>query len=74
MPQTIAEVMTRDPVTLDTTASIVDAAHAMKDRDIGDVVVCDNGRICGIVTDRVLVVRALADGKASGTVNLRGYL
>jgi CBS domain-containing protein len=34
----------------------------MKTKGIGDVLVRDNGKICGIVTDRDLVVRALAEG------------
>jgi CBS domain-containing protein len=40
----------------------MEAACAMRDNDIGDVVVLDNGRLCGILTDRDIVVRALATG------------
>ena len=71
MAQTVGQVMTPDPVTLDTNASIVAAAEVMRECDIGDILVCDDGRICGIVTDRDLVVRALADGHALDQLTLR---
>src|SRR3954464_566018 len=71
MAQTVGELMTPDPVTLDTNASIVAAAEVMRECDIGDVVVCDDGRIRGIVTDRALVVRAFSDGHAAEHLRLR---
>src|SRR5436190_3325131 len=71
MAQTVGQVMTPDPVTLDTNASIVAAAEVMRECDIGDILVCDDGHICGIVTDRDLVVRALADGYAPDQLTLR---
>ena len=62
MKQNIREVMTRNPKALTPNATIMEAACAMRDNDIGDVVVLDNGRLCGILTDRDIVVRALAAG------------
>jgi CBS domain-containing protein len=63
MPDRISEVMTPDPVTLDDTADLFTAAQAMRDNDIGDVIVTDtDGKPCGIVTDRDLVVRGMAEG------------
>ena len=62
MKQNIREVMTPNPKTLAQSATIMEAACAMRDNDIGDVVVLDNGRLCGILTDRDIVVRALAAG------------
>ncbi|HEX6287113.1 MAG TPA: CBS domain-containing protein, partial [Acidimicrobiia bacterium] len=50
--------MTTDPVALTSQASLRDAAAAMRDRNIGDVVVTKpDGMVCGIVTDRDIVVR-----------------
>jgi CBS domain-containing protein len=63
MAPTVRDVMTADPVSLEKTASVSDAARKMKDRDIGDVIVVEDGRICGVVTDRDLVVRSLAEGR-----------
>lgn len=60
--QKLRDVMTPNPVTLPVKAGIVEAARLMKTEDIGDVVVLDGDRACGIVTDRDLVVRGLAEG------------
>src|SRR5438105_15624116 len=63
MAETLRDVMTRNPATLDSEATVAEAARLMRDRDIGDVLVTDSGAIRGIVTDRDLVVRVLADGR-----------
>ena len=63
MPQRIAELMTENPVTMDNTTDLQTAARAMRDHDIGDVVVTKpDGALCGIVTDRDIVVRGIAEG------------
>lgn len=59
----IEEVMTPMPVTVQANDSILEVAHRMRDEDIGDVIVCENTKVCGIVTDRDIVVRALAEGR-----------
>lgn len=57
----ISDVMTANPTTCSTTASLFDAARAMRDEAIGAVLVCDaDQRLVGIVTDRDLVVRGFA--------------
>lgn len=58
------DVMTPDPVALIESETIFAAAKAMRENDIGDVIVLDdtNARVKGIVTDRDVVVRALAEG------------
>jgi CBS domain-containing protein len=63
MTRTVEEIMTRDPRTVDASDTIVDAARVMRDSDIGDVVVMDGGQVSGIVTDRDVVVRGVADGR-----------
>ena len=63
MGESIRDVMTTEPVAMSATSSVADAARAMRDRPIGDVIVLENGRVCGIVTDRDIVVRALAAGR-----------
>jgi CBS domain-containing protein len=62
MAQQISEVMTRDPKVLDIHSSLADAARLMRDNDIGFVVVRDDHSVCGVLTDRDLVVRGLAEG------------
>jgi CBS domain-containing protein len=63
MPQAVREVMNGNVVTLPPSAPLVDAARRMRDADIGDVLVVDGGTLAGVVTDRDIVVRAIADGK-----------
>ena len=63
MHHSIREVMSPNPQTLPQTATVMEAAQSMRRHDIGDVVVMDDGRLCGILTDRDIVVRALAEGK-----------
>lgn len=63
MAQSIRDVMTAHPVALPATSSVIDAARAMRDSNIGDVIVIDEGRVCGIVTDRDITVRGVAEGR-----------
>jgi CBS domain-containing protein len=61
--QTVRDVMTKDPVTVPPTATLAQAAQAMSARDIGDVLVVENGKIRSVLTDRDIVVRAVAQGR-----------
>jgi CBS domain-containing protein len=63
MAQTVEEIMTRNPRTIDASDAITDAARVMRDSDIGDVVVMEDGQVSGIVTDRDIVVRAVSEGR-----------
>ena len=58
----IRDVMTPNPKTVTPNDSIQNAARIMRDEDTGAVPVVDNGRPVGIVTDRDIVIRAVADG------------
>ncbi len=58
----IREVMSGDPVTMAMSSSVVEAAQAMSRSDIGDVlVVNDAGELHGILTDRDITVRVVAE-------------
>ena len=71
MPNLVRDVMTADPVALDRTVTVAEAARAMRDSDIGAVIVLDDGGVtCGIVTDRDITVRAVAEGQDPTTVEL----
>jgi CBS domain-containing protein len=61
MPESIREVMTTDPQTVDASDTLVDAAKAMKDRDVGSLVATEQGTVTGIVTDRDIVIRGIAE-------------
>ena len=63
MATIVRDVMMTNPLSVDAGASIRQAAEVMRDNDIGDVLVVGDGNLRGIVTDRDIVVRALADGR-----------
>ncbi|MDR7384714.1 CBS domain-containing protein [Promicromonospora iranensis] len=62
MVQTVADVMTPAPTTVDVSDSVQVAARAMAAEDVGALVVQSESKTVGIVTDRDLVVRGLAEG------------
>jgi CBS domain-containing protein len=59
----VADLMTRQVVYLSAQTTLDEAARAMADADIGDIVVTDGQRLFGMVTDRDIVVRAVAERK-----------
>ena len=65
MAETIQDIMTKDIHTVRNNTTLLEVARLMRDKRIGDVLVLDDaGKLKGIVTDRDIVVRADADGKA----------
>lgn len=60
----LRDVMTPNPTAVAPSASIRDAARIMRDEDTGVVPIVENGRPVGLVTDRDIVVRAVAEGGA----------
>jgi CBS domain-containing protein len=64
---TVGEIMTRDVLGLEPATSLVDAARRMHERRVGAVVVLDDDRLVGIVTERD-VLRAVATGAIGGSV------
>ena len=63
MARTVGDVMTKDPKTLDEGAPLVAAAKLMRDDDIGTVIVTSGDEVRGILTDRDIVIRAVADDR-----------
>lgn len=61
--ETVQDVMTSNPRTVLSTASAEEAAQQMRECDCGSVIVTDEeGQVNGIVTDRDIVIRAVAEG------------
>ena len=67
MAQSINEVMTHDPRTVQKGTSIREVANAMREADTGAIIVTEEGRFAGLVTDRDIVVRAIAEGMGPDT-------
>jgi len=64
----IRDVMTSNPRTVSPNDTIQNAARIMRDEDTGAVPVVENGRPVGMVTDRDIVVRAVANGELNRPV------
>lgn len=67
---TVSKVMTRGVRTLQPTASLVEAAQAMDELGIGALPVCEGSRLVGMLTDRDIVVRGVAQGCDPGNTRL----
>jgi hypothetical protein len=61
----IRDVMTSNPKTCSSNASITEAAKAMSKQDVGPIPVVDGDRLVGLLTDRDIVVRVVAVGQES---------
>ena len=60
--RTVGDVMVDDVLTVDASAPLWQAAQLMRDGNVGVLPVVENGKLRGIVTDRDLVIRGLAEG------------
>lgn len=70
----IDRLIQRPVKTLGPNDSCTEAAALMRDENIGAVVVADEGRVLGVVTDRDLVVRVMATGEDPEAVPLRDVM
>ena len=61
--QRIEDIMTRDVECADPGQTLREAAERLKSRDIGSMPVCEGRRVVGIITDRDITIRAVAEGK-----------
>jgi CBS domain-containing protein len=64
------EVMTPAPVALPADTPLTEAARRMRDQGIGTVLVHDDSGLVGLVTDRDIIVRAIADDRSPATTTL----
>jgi CBS domain-containing protein len=71
MAEKIRDVMTSNPATCEPGDSLLEAAKAMRDGDFGAVVVVESDQVRGILTDRDIVVRAVAEGKDPSSTEVR---
>lgn len=65
----ISDVMTPNPKTVQLSDDLQTAARIMRDEDTGAVPVLEDGRVVGMVTDRDIVIRAVADGDFDCTID-----
>jgi CBS domain-containing protein len=63
MGKSIRDAMTSNPRKVDTTTPVAEAAKLMKSEDVGSLPVTEGDRLVGMVTDRDIVTRVVAEGK-----------
>ena len=71
MTQAIRDIMTKDIECASPESTLQDAASAMKARDIGSLPVCEGKRVVGIITDRDIAIRGVAEGRDPGSTKVR---
>ncbi|MGQ4383922.1 CBS domain-containing protein [Streptomyces sp. SAS_270] len=69
MAEFVREVMTPGVVAVRPDASLVEAAQLMRAQDVGDVLVAGEHQVIGVLTDRDIALRAVADGVDPLTVS-----
>ncbi|QKW11335.1 CBS domain-containing protein [Verrucosispora sp. NA02020] len=70
----VVDVMTKQVIYLSAETTLDEAARVMRDADIGDVVVTDGAELAGILTDRDIVVRAVAENASATTTTIGAIL
>lgn len=70
----VKEIMSAKAETIDPEASLMDAAKAMRDRDVGSLPVIEAGRLIGMVTDRDIACRGVAEDLDPANTPVRGVM
>jgi len=70
----VKEVMTRGVECVSPDATLQEAARKMKELDVGPLPICDNDRLAGMITDRDITVRAVAEGKDPRSTRVRDVM
>ena len=67
MGKNIRDLMTGNPRTVTQDATVAEAARIMRDEDTGIVPIVEGSQLVGVITDRDIAIRAVAEGKDSNT-------
>ncbi len=67
MHKSIQEAMTPNPTTVEPTTTVQEAAKSMKSEDIGSLPIVDGDQLVGVITDRDLAIRIVAEGRGTDT-------
>jgi CBS domain-containing protein len=71
MPQTIRDVMTSNPCIIDAERSVAYAAKMMRDEDVGLAPIVEGDNLIGLLTDRDIATRVVAEGRDPDHVQVR---
>jgi CBS domain-containing protein len=70
----VSEIMTTDFHMIDSTNSLTQAAEKMKSLDVGFLPVKEGTRLIGLITDRDIVIRGLAERKDPGSTQVKDII
>ncbi len=70
----VQEIMTKSFEMINASAKITEAAQKMKSMNIGVLPVTEGNKIIGVITDRDMVVRAIAEDKEVGKVDVKDIM
>ncbi len=70
----VSEIMTTDFEMIDSTCSLTEAAEKMKSLNVGFLPVREGTRLIGLLTDRDIVIRGLAEGRDPGSTQVKDIL
>jgi CBS domain-containing protein len=65
MHKSIQEAMTPNPTTIEPSTPAQEAARKLKAEDVGALPIVEDGKLVGVITDRDLAIRVLAEGKST---------
>jgi CBS domain-containing protein len=71
MANTIRDLMTSNPTTIEPDKTVVDAAKLMRDEDAGLIPVVEGEKLIATITDRDITLRVVAEGKDASSTNVR---
>jgi CBS domain-containing protein len=70
MAKSVRDAMTKDPRSIGTSASVVDAARLMREEHIGSLPITDDEKLVGIITDRDITTRVVAEAADPRTTSV----
>jgi CBS domain-containing protein len=70
MAKNIRDVMTKNPRTVSNSDTVSDAARRMRDEDAGLIPIVDGDRLMGVITDRDIALRVVADGRDASSMRV----
>ena len=70
----VRDIMTKQVTTLNPNDTVEHAAELMKEYNVGSIPVCNEDEIIGIVTDRDITIRSVAEGENSERQNVRAIM
>ena len=66
----VRDAMSEDPRSISTSASVVEAARLMREADIGSIPITDGEQLVGMITDRDITTRVVAEAADLGTTSV----